>query len=108
MLENFSRRARDEAFREIEYCIPILAEKLQSVSMRHPKLKRTFEHVLKNERIVPRRMMWIAPYFLPVLARSVRILLGKEKMRQYETEVEIYRQLLLAYLKQDVEEILHH
>ena len=102
MLSNFPQRARTEAFREIEYCIPIFSIKVYSVSMRYPKLMRPFKNVLKNKRTVPKRMMYLAPYFLPAMAKAVGVLLGKEKMREYETAVRIYQQFLVAYLKQDL------
>ena len=103
MLDNFQQRAREEVMREVEYCIPIFSGKVYSVSMRYPKLIHTFENVLQNKRIVPKRMMYLAPYFLPAMAKAVGVLLGKEKMREYETAARIYQQLLVAYLKQDLE-----
>jgi len=70
--------------------------------MRYPKLRQTFQKVLQNKRIVPKRMMYLAPYFLPAMAKAVGVLLGKEKMREYETAARIDQQLLVAYLKQDL------
>lgn len=106
MFSNFPRRARAEAFREIEYCIPIFALKIHLVSMRHPNLRRTFELVLQNRRIVPKSMMRIAPYFIPVSTKVVSILLGRELMSEYEEGAQLYRQLLVDYLKQDLEGVL--
>jgi hypothetical protein len=103
MLDDFQQRAREEVLREIEYCLPICAEKIRSVSMRHPKLTRILEHVLQNRRIVPKRIMYLAPYFLPTLAKAVWILLGEERMGEYEAAAKIYQQLLIAYLKQDLQ-----
>jgi len=102
-LDNFSQRAREEVLREIDYCLPIFAEKVHSVSTRYPKLTRVFANVLQNRRIVPKRAMYLAPFFLPTIARTVGILLGREKMREYETAAKIYQQLLVAYMKQDLE-----
>jgi len=106
MLSNFPQRARAEAFREIEYCIPIFAVRIHLASMRHPKLRRVFELVLQNRRIVPKSMMCVAPYLIPVSAKVVSILLGRELMSQYEEGAKIYRQLLVDYLKQDLEDVL--
>jgi len=103
MLDHFSQRAREEIMREIEYCIPIFSGKVYSVSMRYPKLRQAFENVLQNKRIAPKRMMYLAPYFLPAMAKAVAVLLGKEKMREYETAARVYQQLLVVYLKQDLE-----
>lgn len=89
--------------REIEYCLPIFAGKVHSVSMRYPRLRGILENVLQNRRIVPKRAMYLGPYFLPAIAKSVGILLGKEKMREYEAAAKIYRQLLIAYLKRDLQ-----
>ena len=89
--------------REIDYFLPIFAEKVHSVSIRYPKLTRMFANVLQNRRIVPERTMYLAPYFLPTMARAVGILLGKEMMREYELATKIYEQLLVAYLKQDLD-----
>jgi len=102
MLRDFPQRAREEVLREIEYCIPIFAEKVHSVSIRYPKLTRIFANVLQNRRVVPKRTMYLAPYFLPTMAKSIEIFLGKETIREYESAAEIYRQLLVAYLKQDL------
>jgi len=103
MLDNFQQRAREEVLREITYCVPICAEKVRSVSMRHPKLTRIFEHVLRNRKIVPKRIMYLAPYFLPTLAKAVWVWLGDERMGEYEAAAQIYQQLLIAYLKQDLQ-----
>ncbi|MGO9644486.1 MAG: hypothetical protein ACLPY5_07035 [Candidatus Bathyarchaeia archaeon] len=106
MLSDFPQKARAEAFSEIEYCIPIFAAKIHLISMRHPKLRRTIELVLQNRRIVPKSMMCIAPYFIPLSTKVVSILLGRETMRQYEKTTNIYRHLLVDYLKQDLEDAL--
>jgi len=103
MLDNFQQRAREEVLREIEYCLPIFSEKVHSVSMRYPKLRQISENVLQNRRIVPKRIMYLAPYFLPILAKAVRILLGEERTGEYEAAAKIYQQLLIAYLKQDLQ-----
>ena len=102
MLHNLATRAREEVLIEIEHCIPILAQSVQSVSMRYPRLTGIFANVLQNRRIVPKSTMHLAPYVLPAIAKSVEVLLGRQKMREYERTAEIYQQLLVAYLKQDL------
>jgi hypothetical protein len=106
MLSNFLQKARAETFREFEYCIPIFAARINSVSMQHPRLRRAFELVLQNRRMIPKSTMCIASYFIPVSTKVVSILLGRELMRQYEVGAQIYRQLLVDYLKQDLEDVL--
>lgn len=106
MLSNFPQRVRAEAFREIEYCIPIFAAKIHLVSMRHPRLTRMFELVLRNRRMIPESMMSVAPFLFPVSTKVVSTLLGRELMSQYEEEAKTYRQLLVDYLKQDLEGVL--
>jgi len=46
--------------------------------------------------------MYLAPYFLPTLAKAVWVWLGDERMGEYEAAAQIYQQLLIAYLKQDL------
>ncbi|HKZ40020.1 MAG TPA: hypothetical protein VJ044_03610 [Candidatus Hodarchaeales archaeon] len=103
MLDDFQQRVREEVLKEIEYCLPIFSEKVHSVSIRYPKLRQISENVLQNRRIVPKWIMYLAPYFLPTLAKAVWILLGDEKMEEYEAAAKIYQQLLIAYLKQDLQ-----
>jgi hypothetical protein len=102
MLRNFPQRAREEVLREIEYCVPIFAGKVHSVSIKHRRLARIFASITQNRRIVPERTMYLAPYFVPTMAKAVEIFLGKETVREYESAAEIYRQVLVAYLKQDL------
>ena len=82
--------------------VPILTERVHYISIKHTRLTRIFQSVLLNRRIVPRRSMRLAPYFIPIIATAVKISLGKEKVREYETAAQIYRGLLVAYLRQDV------
>jgi hypothetical protein len=93
---------REEAWREIEYCVPLLTERVHSISIKHRRLTRIFQSVLQNRRIVPRRSMYVVPYFIPIMAKVVEISLGREKAREYETAAQVYRQLLVAYLRQDM------
>ena len=94
---------REEAWREIEYSIPILTERVHSLSIKHRRLTRIFQSVLQNRRIIPRRSMYVVPYSIHIMAKVVEIALGREKARDYETAAQVYRQLLVAYLRRDIE-----
>jgi hypothetical protein len=102
MFRDLPERARAEAWRMIEYCVPILTDRVHSVAFKYPRLTRIFQDVLRNRRIVPRRSMHLLPYFIPFIATAVEVSLGKEKVREYETAAQIYRQMLVDYLKQDM------